>query len=147
MAEVATKVITQQKSSSGAGRQHAAWQYWRLSAARAAWLLAGSWREYGDITRVKLGPMVMHQIVQPEYIRHVLVQNVDNYPKGFSHDKLRLALGNGVLTSESPLWDRQRRLMQPTYTPKAVTKFADIMVDSTDQMMERWNREHRAATC
>ena len=102
-----------------------------------------TWREYGDITRVKLGPMVMHQIVQPEYIRHVLVQNVDNYPKGFSHDKLRLALGNGVLTSESPLWDRQRRLMQPTYTPRAVAQFADIMVDSTNQMMERWDREHR----
>ena len=30
------------------------------------------WREYGDIVRVRMGPMVLHQIVRPEHVRHVL---------------------------------------------------------------------------
>lgn len=96
------------------------------------------WRQYGDLVRVKMGPMVMHQIVHPDHVRHVLVENVDNYPKGFSHDKLRIALGNGLLTSGGQLWKYQRKLMQPTYTPKGVAQFADIMVDSADQMLARW---------
>lgn len=96
------------------------------------------WKQYGDIARVKMGPMVIHQVVHPEYVRQVLVQKIDNYPKGFSHEKLRLALGYGLLTSEGDLWQRQRKLMAPTYTPRGVTRFAEIMVDSTEQMLDRW---------
>jgi cytochrome P450 len=97
------------------------------------------WRTYGDIVRIKMGPMVIHQLVNPEHVRHVLVQNMDNYPKGFSHDKLRVALGYGLLTSEGDLWRRQRKLMSPTYTPRGVARFAEIMVDSTEQMLSRWH--------
>ena len=96
------------------------------------------WREYGDLARMKIGPMAIHLIVHPDHVRHVLVERVDNYPKGLSHDKLRIALGNGLLTSENPLWKYQRKLMQPTYTPKGIAQFGDIMVDSADQMLARW---------
>lgn len=98
------------------------------------------WRTYGDVARLRVGPMVIHQFVRPEHIRHIMVTNAGNYPKGASHDKLRLALGNGLLTSDGPFWQRQRRLMQPTYTPRGVTRFADIMVDSTQEMLRRWRK-------
>lgn len=96
------------------------------------------WRTYGDVARVQVGPMVIHQIVRPEHIRHVMVSNMENYPKGRSHDKLRIALGNGILTSDGPFWNRQRKLMQPTYTPKGVAVYADIMVDATEKMVSGW---------
>ncbi|MEA3337063.1 MAG: cytochrome P450 [Chloroflexota bacterium] len=96
------------------------------------------WREYGDVVRLNMGPLAVQQFVLPEHVRHIMVRNAANYPKGMSHDKLRIALGNGLLTSGGPLWQRQRRLMQPTYTPRAVTRFADIMVDATEQMIKRW---------
>ncbi|MCA9870425.1 MAG: cytochrome P450 [Caldilineae bacterium] len=96
------------------------------------------WRKYGDLARVKMGPMAIHLIVNPDHVRHVLVERVDNYPKGMSHDKLRIALGNGLLTSDNPLWKYQRKLMQPTYTPKGIAQFGDIMVDAADQMLARW---------
>ncbi len=98
------------------------------------------WRTYGDVARIRVGPMVIHQFVRPEHVRHIMVSNAANYPKGVSHDKLRIALGNGLLTSDGPFWQRQRRLMQPTYTPRGVTRFADIMVDSSQQMMKRWHK-------
>jgi cytochrome P450 len=96
------------------------------------------WHTYGDVARVKAGPMTIHQFVRPEHIRHIMVSHVDNYPKGVSHDKLRIALGNGILTSDGPFWTRQRKLMQPTYTPKGVAVYADIMADATEKMLARW---------
>lgn len=98
----------------------------------------GLWRTYGDVARIRVGPMVIHQFVRPEHVRHIMVTNAANYPKGASHDKLRIALGNGLLTSDGPFWQRQRRLMQPTYTPKGVTRFAEIMTESSQEMLQRW---------
>ena len=97
-----------------------------------------AWREFGDVTRFRMGPMPMHQFVRPEHIRHILVGNAENYVKGFSHDKLRVSLGSGLFTSEGDLWRRQRRLMQPTYTPRGVTQFAAVVTDSTQEMLARW---------
>jgi cytochrome P450 len=97
-----------------------------------------AWREYGDLARLQMGPMVIHTIVRPEHVQHVLVKNTANYNKGLSHDKLRVALGNGLVTSEGPLWSRQRRLMSPTYTPRGVTRFAEIMTGAAKDMLATW---------
>ncbi len=98
-----------------------------------------AWKEYGDLARFKMGPVTMHTIVRPEHVQQVLVKNQANYRKGMSHDKLRRALGQGLVTSEGPLWQRQRRLMSPTYTPKAVTRFATLMTGATRQMLAGWS--------
>ncbi len=97
-----------------------------------------AWRQHGDITRYQMGPMTIHQVVRAEDVQHVLVKNNKNYIKGFSHDKLRATIGYGILTSEGDYWQRQRRLMSPTYTPRAVEQFGDIMLDAAEEMLVRW---------
>jgi cytochrome P450 len=97
-----------------------------------------AWRDYGDVARYQMGPMVIHSIVRPEHVQHVLVKNAENYHKGLSHDKLRIALGNGLLTSEGPFWSRQRRLMSPTYTPRGVNRFAEIMTSAAADLLGAW---------
>ena len=96
------------------------------------------WREYGDVARAQMGPQTLMQFVRPEHVQHILVKNKDNYVKGMSHDTLRIPLGTGILTAEGELWRRHRRLMSPTYTPRAVQRFANIMLDATHKMLARW---------
>lgn len=102
------------------------------------WFYVDGWREYGDVFRFRAGPLTLYQFVRPEHIQHILIKNAGNYVKGFSHEKLRVALGLGVFTSEGDLWRRQRRLMAPTYTPSRVTRFAGFMLDETRRMLGRW---------
>jgi cytochrome P450 len=104
------------------------------------------WQEYGDIVRLKLGPVEAYVLSYPDYIQHVLVKHPEIYTKGFTIEKLRLALGDGILASEGDKWKKQRRLMQPTYTPRGIQGFAEIMSDSTQKTIERWRQfpeEHR----
>ena len=96
------------------------------------------WQDYGDVARTQMGPQILMQFVRPEHVQHILVKNQDNYIKGMSHDTLRIPLGTGILTAEGELWRRQRRLMSPTYTPRAVKRFSGIMLDATDKMLGRW---------
>ena len=51
---------------------------------------------------------------------------------------MRIPLGTGILTAEGDLWRRQRQLMSPTYTPRAVQRFSGIMLHAADKMLARW---------
>ena len=113
-----------------------------LFDARDSGLLAyhvQAWKDYGDVVKFQMGPLTMLQIVRPEHVQQVMVSNAKNYIKGLSHENLRKIIGDGILTAEGDAWQRQRRLMQPTYTPKAVTDFAQIMGDATRGMLKRWD--------
>ena len=113
-----------------------------LFDAREAGLLdyhVKAWRAHGDVVRFQMGPLTMLQVVRPEHIQQVMVSNAKNYVKGLSHENLRRTIGDGILTAEGEAWQRQRRLMQPTYTPKGVAQFADIMGDATRKLLAGWD--------
>jgi hypothetical protein len=49
-------------------------------------------------------------------------------------------LGQGVLTSEGQLWQRQRRLIQPLFTRKQIATYATLMAEEAGRTAERWDR-------
>ena len=78
---------------------------------------------YGDIVKSRLGISNFIFIFKPEYIKHVLQGNYKNYIKDFYYKDLRLAVGNGLVTSEGKLWKRQRKLIQPAFHKKNIDNF------------------------
>src|SRR6185436_3863955 len=93
---------------------------------------------YGDVVGLSAGPLPVVVLRHPEHLHQVLVKNNANYIKGLGYDGLRLLLGQGLVTSEGELWRTQRRIMQPSFTPRAITQFFSMMVEVTRQMLERW---------
>ena len=79
-------------------------------------------------------------IHDPEDVRRVLVANHRNYTKGVGIDRVRLLLGNGIMTSEGEFWRRQRRMMQPAFHRRAVQRFARVVLDRNLALLERWER-------
>ena len=101
------------------------------------------WKEYGDIAHMMAGPLHQFLLTRPDDIHHVMVKNADNYMKLVSHAKLRAILGNGLLPTEGDsFWRRQRKLMQPSYTPNGIRQFADIMVDAGEKLVAKWHKEY-----
>lgn len=96
------------------------------------------WANYGDLIRFKIGPVPLVFVCQPEHLYYVFVKNSANYVKGPNYDRLRLLMGNGLVTSDGELWRQQRRLIQPSFTPKVVLHFMDMMVQVTQKIVDRW---------
>jgi cytochrome P450 len=70
----------------------------------------------------------------PDAIRHVLVDNYENYtrtPAGFR--VLRPVLGEGLLIAEGRAWKHQRRTLAPAFTPRAVASLVPHMIAVTDE--------------
>jgi unspecific monooxygenase len=74
----------------------------------------------------------------PDTIRHVLVDNYENYtrtPAGLR--VLRPMLGEGLLIAEGRAWKHQRRTLAPAFTPRAVTTLVPHMVAAIDETIAK----------
>lgn len=92
---------------------------------------------YGDVVRYR-GVWVSHQLSHPDHIQQVLQGNVANYKKGRGYKILRLSLGEGLLTSEGALWQRQRKMTQPSFQGPQVASFVATMAENAVAMLGRW---------
>src|ERR1700736_524180 len=74
----------------------------------------------------------------PDAIRHVLVDNHENYtrtPAAFR--VLRPVLGEGLLIAEGRAWKHQRRTLAPAFTPRAVATLVPLMSAATDEAIAK----------
>ena len=102
-------------------------------------LLLESRRRYGDVVRYRLGPMLIHVVSHPDYVRHVLVTNQHNYNKQTrSSAMIRAISGDSLLVTSGDAWLRQRRLMQPLFQRQRLARFLPIMSAATEEMLQRW---------
>ncbi|WP_192583072.1 cytochrome P450 [Streptomyces albicerus] len=106
--------------------------------------LARSRERYGDIFRFRPFGVPMVMVNHPDYIRHVLVDRGERYDKNATIFKvIRPVLRKGLIANpDMELWRRQRRMMAPHFTPRAVGSFARNMTDETVQIVDRWKRTY-----
>ena len=74
----------------------------------------------------------------PDAIRHVLVDNYENYtrtPAGIR--MLRPILGEGLLIAQGRAWKHQRRTLAPAFTPHAVSTLVPHMLAATDETITK----------
>jgi len=109
-------------------------------------LLARVTCQYGDVVRLRFGPIVAHVVNHPDYIRQVLEERYQNYDKRTrSVSKMRATCGASLLTEDGPTWLRHRRLVQPVLLRQAVEQYVPMVTAATASMLERWQGAARAA--
>ena len=95
---------------------------------------------YGDIYRVFAPARGVYNYVinHPDDVKHVLLSNHRNYTKGEGMDRVKILLGNGIMTSEGDFWRRQRRMMQPAFHRKVIDRFTALIGEVNDKFAARW---------
>jgi cytochrome P450 len=94
--------------------------------------------KYGDISHFKLGRQHVYLINNPDYIQKVLVYDHRNFTKGKRLQLAKTLLGEGLVTSEGDLHDRQRRIIQPLFHPKQITTYGKVITDYAASLNQRW---------
>jgi len=91
----------------------------------------------GDLVRLATpgGPPLL-VVKHPRDIRRVLVENAANDGRTPFHDRLKIALGDGLLNSEGALWTRQRRRLQPLFHPRALDDYGAMMAARSRALAE-----------
>lgn len=94
---------------------------------------------YGDIVQYRSSVEPAYLINHPDYIQHVLLNNGQNYNKNTFLNKylLESVAGQGLLTSENPLWRKQRHLIQPAFHRRSLPKFAGLMQVAANKSLRR----------
>lgn len=87
--------------------------------------------ELGDLFRVRIPFRRLYISTDPAFFEEVLVQRQRQCRKSPAYHQMRIALGNGLLTSEGDFWLRQRRLMQPAFHRTALEKLYATMREET----------------
>jgi cytochrome P450 len=95
-------------------------------------------QRFGDVAYLKIGPRRGYLITNPADVRHVLQDNARNYHKSPLYQKLRMSIGNGLLTSEDGFWLRQRRIAQPAFHRQRVSGLADVMARAARETADSW---------
>ncbi len=96
-------------------------------------------RALGDLVRLAVpGRHPVFAVAAPAHIRHVLQENHANYRRTPFHDQLKAVMGEGLLTSEDGLWQRQRRLLQPAFRAERIRRFVEIMGVAVTDLASRW---------
>jgi cytochrome P450 len=94
---------------------------------------------YGRIAHYKLGWQHIVFINDPEFIREVLVNHQLEMIKERTQRRMRILLGDGLITSEGAFHMRQRRIAAPAFHRQRIAAYADVMVERAALRRAGWH--------
>lgn len=93
---------------------------------------------HGNKAFYHMGPQPILLLSDPELIRNVLTRDNAHFKKGRLLEIAKDLLGNGLLTAEGELHDRQRRLIQPMFHRQMIQAYGTQMVAYGERFRTRW---------
>ncbi len=102
--------------------------------------------DYPDICRIQSITRAndSYLVNNPDYLKHILVKNYQNYNKGIGFSRVKMLLGNGIIVSDGPFWKRQRRMMQPAFTRKVIAKLTHQIQQTNQTLFKSWTDKANA---
>jgi len=95
-------------------------------------------RQYGDLAYMRMTGEHLFVASNPAVIRDVLITHNQNFHKSRGLERIKILLGEGLLTSEDAFHLRQRRLMQPAFHRERIAAYASTMVGYADRVRRAW---------
>jgi cytochrome P450 len=93
---------------------------------------------YGPTTHYRLGRAHIVFTTEPEFIREILVNQPQNFIKERTQRRMKILLGEGLITSDGEMQKRQRRIVAPAFHRQRVQAYGGLMAASAAAMRMQW---------
>ncbi len=95
-------------------------------------------RTFGNIACYSLFGTPIVFLNDPEYIREVLVNQAPAFVKERTVRRMKVLLGEGLITSDDPIHIRQRRIAAPAFHRQRIAAYGDQIVACAAAQSEKW---------
>lgn len=95
-------------------------------------------RTYGPIAHYRFMGTPIILVSDPEYIREILVNQAPSFVKERTVRRMRILLGESLLTADDPIHMRQRKIAAPAFHRQRIAAYADKMVAIAADTCGRW---------
>jgi len=95
-------------------------------------------RTYGSIAHYRFMGTPIVFINDPEYIREILINQASAFVKERTVRRMKVLLGEGLITSDDPIHLRQRRIVAPAFHRQRIAAYADQIVASAATHRNCW---------
>ena len=93
---------------------------------------------YGNVTHYRLLHNHIVFFNDPEFIREVLINQAPLFIKERTQRRMKILLGEGLITSEGETHMRQRRIAAPAFHRQRIQAYGAMMVDRAATMRDEW---------
>jgi cytochrome P450 len=95
-------------------------------------------REHAPIVQTRIVHVPFFVVTEPAIVEEVLVKKSRSFMKPVVVRSLKLAFGDGLLTSEADKYRMHRKIIQQAFAPDRLAKHAAIVSDCVSRMLSRW---------
>jgi cytochrome P450 len=95
-------------------------------------------RTYGSVAHYRFMGTPIIFLNEPDYIREVLVTQASSFVKERTVRRMKILLGEGLITSDDPIHIRQRRIVAPAFHRQRIAAYADEIVSSAQHHSAQW---------
>src|SRR5271163_4872110 len=95
-------------------------------------------KTYGHMAHYRLGLSHIVFVNELDFIYEVLINQPQNFIKERTQRRMKILLGEGLITSDGEVHKRQRRIAAPAFHRQRIQNYGAMMVDRASSMREEW---------
>jgi cytochrome P450 len=95
-------------------------------------------RTYGDMAHYRIGISHVVMVNEPAFIHEILINQPQNFIKERAQRRMKILLGEGLITSDGEIHRRQRRIAAPAFHRQRIQAYGAIMADRAAHMRAQW---------
>jgi cytochrome P450 len=95
-------------------------------------------KTYGNASSYRVFDTPILLLNEPEWVQELLVTKASVLTKERTQRRMKILLGEGLITSEGAFHMRQRRIAAPAFHRQRIASYADVMAEQGAKLSSRW---------
>lgn len=92
-------------------------------------------KRQGGFAQFKAFNELVFLVSDPSLIEEILIKKTDHFKKGTGYERGKIILGEGLLTSDFELHDKQRPLIMPALSKRQLFRYEKIINEETEKLL------------